>query len=58
MGNTENDNVNTASGEIASLSEQTEKKPEKNQNSYLKLRYYLVIENVLIALAFSLFIVF
>ena len=59
MGNTEKKEHGMASNPPAESLEQKKKKKKNpaTQNSYTKLRYLLIVENVLIALAFSIFIV-
>ena len=58
MGNTDNEKRAFSNPEPPSLKSGGEKKKNPQlTNSYTKLRYLLIVENVLIALAFSLFIV-
>ena len=58
MGNTENEKRAFSNPPAPSLKEGTDKKKNPQvSNSYTKLRYLLIVENVMIALAFSLFIV-
>ena len=58
MGNTENEKRAFSNPPAPSLKEGTDKKKNPPvSNSYTKLRYLLIVENVMIALAFSLFIV-
>ena len=56
MGNTENEKRAFSNPPAPSLKEGTDKKKNPPvSNSYTKLRYLLIVENVMIALAFSLF---
>ena len=60
MGNTDNNTNRVTSNppaESLGHSRREKKQDNRNRNSYTKFRYLLIVENVLIALAFSIFIV-
>ena len=58
MENSENEKRALSNPPAESLSSHDKgKKTQVNQNSYQKLRYLMILENVLIVLAFGLFIV-